>query len=166
MFIFTHMCIHCFDHLPSPPTYEQNNSCPLVLQFCWRENIKDNKKDKVFLLVWDKDSYTERFLVLFPCTCVLQPTLIHVYQTSSLLPGPLPIVASASFRLLYSLLHSKHINHTHVLGPLPFPYSSCVCSPLNVWPMSSIITAFVLSLKSSCEGAHVNFDLLSLADLT
>jgi hypothetical protein len=27
------------------------------------------------LLVWDKDSYTEGFLVLFPCTCVLQPIL-------------------------------------------------------------------------------------------
>jgi hypothetical protein len=37
--------------------------CPLLL-FCWREDISHNKKDIVFLLVWDKDSYTERFLVL------------------------------------------------------------------------------------------------------
>jgi hypothetical protein len=48
------------------------------------------------LLVWDKDSYTERFLALLPCTCVLQPTLVHLYQTSSLLPNPLPEVTSAS----------------------------------------------------------------------
>jgi hypothetical protein len=27
------------------------------------------------LLAWDVDSYTERFLALLPCTCVLQPEL-------------------------------------------------------------------------------------------
>jgi hypothetical protein len=42
--------------------------------------------------------------------------LIHLYQTSSLLPGSLPTVASASLRLLYTLLNSKHINHIQVLG--------------------------------------------------
>jgi hypothetical protein len=72
--------------------------------------------------------------VLLPCTCVLQPTLAHLYQTSSLLPGPLLTVASASLRLLYSLLYSKHINHIQVLGFLSFPYSShdhlsLVCDP-------------------------------------
>jgi hypothetical protein len=60
-----------------------------------RKNRRDNKKDVAFLLVWDKDSYTERFLGLLSCTCVLQPTLVHLYQTFSLLLGPLPIVASA-----------------------------------------------------------------------
>jgi hypothetical protein len=60
----------------------------------------DNKKDIAFLLVWDKDSYTERLLALFPCTCVLQPTLVHLCQTSLLLPGSFPIVVSASLRLL------------------------------------------------------------------
>jgi hypothetical protein len=100
----------------------------------------------MFLLVWDKDSYTERFLALLPCTCVLQLTLVHLYQTSSLLSSPLPIVASASLRLLYLLLHSKYINHIQVLGFLLFPYSSCTHSPLSVWPMSSNIIAFVLGL--------------------
>jgi hypothetical protein len=38
---------------------------------------------------------------LLPCTCVLQPTLIHLYQTSSLLPRHLPVVASVSLRGLY-----------------------------------------------------------------
>jgi hypothetical protein len=51
----------------------------LVLPFCWRENIRDNMKDIAFLLVWDKDSHTERFLVLLLCTCVLQPILVHLY---------------------------------------------------------------------------------------
>jgi hypothetical protein len=69
---------------PSPPTpfaSRQNMFCPL-LQFCWWEDISTNKKDVIFLLVWGKDSYTERFLALLPCTCVLQPELIHLYQTS------------------------------------------------------------------------------------
>jgi hypothetical protein len=51
---------------------------PLVLQLCWQGNIEITRKT-VFLLVWDKDSYTERFLLLLPCTCVLQPTLIHLH---------------------------------------------------------------------------------------
>jgi hypothetical protein len=82
--------------------------------------------------------------VLLPCTCVLQPTLVHLYQTSSLLPGSLPTVPSARLRLLYSLLcSSEQINHIQVLGFLPFPYSSSVCSPLSVRPMSNNITVFV-----------------------
>jgi hypothetical protein len=100
----------------------------------------------VFLLVWNKDSYTGRFLVLLPCTCVLQPTLVLLYQTSLLLPDSFPIVATASLRLLYLLLNREHINHIQVLGFLSFPYLSCVQAPLSVWPMSNNITAFVLGL--------------------
>jgi hypothetical protein len=150
------MCIHCLGHLLAPaPCYappspfplasRQNMFCPF-LQFCWRENIRDKKKDIALLLVWDKDSYTERFLALLPCTCVLQPILVHLYQPSSLLPGQLPIVASVSLRLLYLLLYSGHIKHFQVLGFLPFPYSSCMHSTLSVWPMSNNITAIVLGL--------------------
>jgi hypothetical protein len=83
----------------------------------------------VVLLIWNKNIYTERFLALLPRTCVLQPTLVHFYQMSSLLPGPLPLVASANLRLQYLLLYSEHINHIQVLGFLPFPYSSHVHSP-------------------------------------
>jgi hypothetical protein len=54
-----------------------------------------------FLLLWDKESYTGRLLMLFPCICILQPKLVHLYQTSSLLPSPFPIVASVSSRFLY-----------------------------------------------------------------
>jgi hypothetical protein len=62
---------------------------------------KHNKEDKAFLLVWNKDSYIERFLALLPCTSALQPKLIHFYLTSSLLPGQLPIVTSVILWLLY-----------------------------------------------------------------
>jgi hypothetical protein len=118
--------------LLTPFSSSQNQFCPLLLQFCWRESIRDYKKDITFLLLWHKDSYTERFLALFPCICVLQPTLVHLYQTSSLLPSHLPIMSTASLRLLYSLLWSGHINYFQVLGFLPFPYSSCMHSPLSV----------------------------------
>jgi hypothetical protein len=66
--------------------------------------------------------------VLFPCTCVLQPKLVHLYQTSSLLSSPLPIVVSASLRVLCSFLYSEHINHIQVFGFLPFPSLPCVFS--------------------------------------
>jgi hypothetical protein len=45
-----------------------------------------------------------------------------------------------------------------------FSYSSCMYSPLNMWPMSNNITAFVLGLKSTYEGQHTIFGLLSLAN--
>jgi hypothetical protein len=146
------VCIHCLYHLPPPPPPLPTTPCfqaERVLTsspICWRENIRDNKKDISFLLVWDKDSSTERFLALLPCTCELQPTLIHFFPTSSLLPGSLPIVASASLGLLYSLLYSEHIKHFWVLGFLSFHYFSHVCFPLRVWPMSNNITAFVWGL--------------------
>jgi hypothetical protein len=45
-----------------------------------------------------------------------------------------------------------------------YPHPSHVCSPLSVWPKSNNITAFALDLKSSYEGEHMIFGLLSLAN--
>jgi hypothetical protein len=39
-------------HLHPHPTSRQNLFCPLGLWFCCRENIRDNKKEIAFLLVW------------------------------------------------------------------------------------------------------------------
>jgi hypothetical protein len=147
VFTFTHMCIHCLGHLPLLP----GRICSAFLFSVFVEKkTRDNKKGIVFLLVWDKDSYTEVILALLSCAYVLQRTLAHLYQTSSLLPGHLPIVASASLRLLYLLLYSEYIDHIQVLGFLPFPYSSRVHSPLSVWPTSSNITAFVCFRSIIC----------------
>jgi hypothetical protein len=98
-----------------------------------------NKKNILFLLVWDKDSYIERFIALLPCTCELQPTLLQLCQTSTLLPGPLPIVASVSLRLLYSLLYGEHINHIQILGFLSFLYSTMCFLPLLCEPCPIIL---------------------------
>jgi hypothetical protein len=136
-----HFCIYLHVYtsfaLYSPPTpflccLLPNLFHPTILWFWRRKNIKDKKRNMVFLLVWDKDIYMERFLVLFPGTCVLQPQLVHLYQSSSLLPSPLPIVAPTSLRFLYSFLCSEHINHIDVFGSLPLLYPSCVQSALSV----------------------------------
>jgi hypothetical protein len=116
---------------PTPPT-PQILFCPPVLWFCRRKNIKDKKRNMAFLLVWDKGSYTRRFLVLFPCIYVLQSQLVHLYQSSSLHSSPLPMVAPTSLKFLYSLLYREHINHIQVFSFLPFSYPSCAWPPLNV----------------------------------
>jgi hypothetical protein len=114
----------------SPPTFQADLFCPFVLQFCWREIIGNKKKGIAFLLVWDKDSYTERFLVLLPCTYVLQPTLVLLCQTSSILPGPLPIVASASLRLyIFTLLQWAHQLHSTFTFPSLSIFFPCIFSP-------------------------------------
>jgi hypothetical protein len=85
-----------------------------------------------FLLVWGKDSYSGKFLVLFPCIYALQPTLVHFYQTSSLLPSPLTIIALASLRLQYSLPYSEHINHIQAFSFLSSLYLFHAQAPISV----------------------------------
>jgi hypothetical protein len=43
-----------------PLASRQNLFC--LLQFCWREDVSNNKKNIAVLLVWNKDSYTKRSL--------------------------------------------------------------------------------------------------------
>jgi hypothetical protein len=156
------MRIHCLGHLPLPLDPLLGRNCSALLFSDFVEYIRDNnKKNIAFLLVWDKDSSIERFPALLACTCVLQPTLVPFYQTSSLLPTPLPVVVSASLRLLYLLLYSEHITHCSFLSLSIF---LCARTPLSVWPMSNNITVFVLGLQSAYEGENANFGLLILAN--
>jgi hypothetical protein len=90
-----YMCTHDLHHIHPPTPFPRNlplppvPSSPLppepilptVLWFCRRKNIK--KRNMARLLVWDKDSHTGSCLVLFPCIYVLQPQLVHLYQSSS-----------------------------------------------------------------------------------
>jgi hypothetical protein len=126
------------------------------------KNIKDKTRNMTFLLVWDKDSYAGSFLELFPCICVLQPQLIHLFQSSLLLPSLLPMVTLASLKFLYLFLYSKHMNHIQIFSFLPLPYLSLAQSPLSV----THIAAFVLGLQSGYEENMWLFGLLSLANFT
>jgi hypothetical protein len=104
-----------------------------VLPFCRRKNIKEKKGNMEFLLIWDKDSYTGRFLMLFPCIYILHPQLVHLYQSSLLLISSLPMLAPASLRFLYSFLYTKHINCIQVFfNLLPLHYLPCMWPPLSV----------------------------------
>jgi hypothetical protein len=97
------------------------------------------------LLAWDKGSYTERFLALLLCTGVLQPELVHLYQTVLFTISRSPSHSGLClFKITLFTLYSGYIKHFKILGFLPFPYSSSMCSLLIVWPRSNNITAFVL----------------------
>jgi hypothetical protein len=125
IFTFIHMCIHSLGPLPHRPPLPL--FCPFVLWFCVRENIENNKKDIAFLLVWDKDSHTERFLAFLQCTCILQSSLVRLYQTSSLLPGPLPIVASEI--TIFSPVQWAHQPHSSFRFPSISLFLPCMISP-------------------------------------
>jgi hypothetical protein len=56
-------------HLPPPSCTDPDP----VLWFCRRKNIKGKKRNMTFLLVWNKDSYTGRFLVVPMHICVITP---------------------------------------------------------------------------------------------
>jgi hypothetical protein len=64
---------------------------------------------------------------LLACTCALQPELVHLYQTSSLLPGHLSIVASV---ICYSTVVTSN---TFKFEFPTFLYSSCMHSSLSGW---------------------------------
>jgi hypothetical protein len=78
-------------HWGQTTLHPPNLFSPPVLQFYRRKNMKDKNKSMAFLLVGDKDSYTGRFLLFFSCEYILQPKLVDLYQSSSLLPSPLPL---------------------------------------------------------------------------
>jgi hypothetical protein len=104
---------------PTPPTPSlPGRGCSALFSNFDEEKTSNNKEDIEVLLVWDKDSYSERFLALLPCTCVLQPKLIHLCLTSSLLPSHLPILTSVSFKITI-LVHLQWTCQT--LSSFEFP---------------------------------------------
>jgi hypothetical protein len=139
IFILSFLHVHkLFGTLHSPPHHlKAENVPPSCYSILLKKNIKDNKKIMAFLLVWDKDCYTGRFFMLFPCIWVLKPKLVHLYQTSSLLPSPLPIMASASLRLLYLFLSVRKPTTFKFLVFSPFPIPPVhilflVCNPCPI----------------------------------
>jgi hypothetical protein len=85
---------------PTPLSCRPNLFC-LFLQFCWREDKSNDKKNIAFLLVEIRTAIQRDFVALLPYTSILQPELIHLFLTSSLLPGHLPILTSVILRLLF-----------------------------------------------------------------
>jgi hypothetical protein len=102
--------------------------------------------------------------VLLPWTCTLQPPLVHLRQTSSLLPGSHPIVASTSLRLFYLLLYSEHIKHIQVLGFLPLVLWPMQVLPLVCEPCPVILLHLFRYIIHIWGGTCDFFGLLSLAN--
>jgi hypothetical protein len=101
IYSYVHTLFRPSFHCPLYPSLLSRTCSALFSKFFSREVISNNRKDIAFLITWYKFSYTERFLTLLPCMCVLQPKLVHLYLTPSLLPSHLLIVTSVSLRLLY-----------------------------------------------------------------
>jgi hypothetical protein len=87
--------------IPSTPSHFQAEPVLPFSPMLLKNSMSNNKKGKTFFASWDKNSYTERFVELLPCTSVLQPKLIHLDLTSSPLPSHLPILTFVVLRLLY-----------------------------------------------------------------
>jgi hypothetical protein len=85
-----------------------------------------------FLLVWDKDSYTGSFLVMFPCIYVLYSQLAYLLWLSTFCHSPFLMVGSASLRFSYSFLYRDYITCIQVLSCLLLPSPSRAWSPLSV----------------------------------
>jgi hypothetical protein len=81
---------------------------------------------KALLFVWD--SYIGSFIVTFPCAYVLYPELVHPLCFSYYL-SPLLTVISTGFKILYSFLYRKYINHVHLRNFILLPSLSLVTSP-------------------------------------
>jgi hypothetical protein len=126
-YIYSHM--YTLYGPPLPPS-EQNLFCPPLLWFCWRENIRD-KKDIVFLLVWDKDSYTECYLLSVASMHVCIATHIDSFLpdvfTTSWSPSHSGL---CQFKIsIFSPLQWAHQPHSSFRFPFLSPSLQCVFSP-------------------------------------
>jgi hypothetical protein len=168
------MCIHCLGHLsphllpppfpPHPPRFQAEPvlpSSPILL----KRRHSNNKKGIGFSLVWDMDSYAEIPSVASMHKCIttqIDSSLPDLFTTSQ---SPSHIDLCHFKVTVFTPLQWVHQTLSS-FGFSTFTYSSCIHSPLSMWPMSSNITAFVLDLKSAYEGEHTIFGFLSLANFT
>jgi hypothetical protein len=172
------MCIHCLSHFsprPTPPPshlhYPPSASplaysmslCCTFLQFLWRVDISNNKKDLAFLLVEIKGLYREIPSIAFMYKCVTT----HVHSSlTDLFTGSWSPSDVDLCRFKVSVLVPLELGH-QILSCLGFRLSlfSCMCSPFLKSPKSNNIAVFALDLKTAYEGEHIMFGLMSLANL-
>jgi hypothetical protein len=105
IFIYSHVHTLFGSLLPIPSL--SPNPCSLPGRICLAlifnfvgDKTKAIQRQSVFA-GWGKDSYTERFLALLPCTNVLHLKLIHLLLTFSLVLDPLLMLSSVTLRFLY-----------------------------------------------------------------
>jgi hypothetical protein len=133
--------LHPLPLLLTPIASRQDLFCPL-LQFCWRVNISNNKNDIAFLLVWEMDSYTEipRIASMHMCVTTWNDSSLPGVFTTSWSHSHIDLCHFKA--AILALLQWAHQTLSS-FGFLAFPYFSCMCPPLIVWPMSNNTTVFV-----------------------
>jgi hypothetical protein len=167
------MCIHCLGHfspLPLTPPFpyhplasRQNLFCPF-LQFCWRVDMSNNKKDKAFLeveirIAIKRDSqhcFNAQMYYNLNWSISTRP-LYYLLVTFPYRPG-------LFYGIVLAPLQWGHQTLSSFVFPV-YPHSSCMCSLLSLWLKSNNITAFALDLKSAYEGKHTIFCLLRQANI-
>jgi hypothetical protein len=128
---------HSLPH--TPLISRQNMFCPFP-QFCWKQDINNNKKNRTFLLVWDKDSYAKRFLALLRRTSVLQPeqidsSLPDLFNTSR---SPSHIDLSSFKVTVLAPLQWRH-QMLSSFRFLTYPHTSPMYFSLSLWPKSTTL---------------------------
>jgi hypothetical protein len=166
VYSFIHMSIHCLDPLSPPPPHLPHfqiepvlPSSPILLKRRHKWFIRKT----AFLLVWDKDSYkripniASMHMCITICIGSSLPDLFTISQSPS-------HSGLCQFKITLSApLQWAHQTLSSFEYPT-FPYSSWIHSPLNLWPISNNITAFVWGIKTTYEGEHMSFGFLSLVN--
>jgi hypothetical protein len=148
----------------TPFCFQAEPVLPLSL-ILFKRRYKHNKKDKVFLPVdlrtaIQKDS---SFASKYKCvTTQVESSLTDLY-TDSWSPSPVNL---CHFKV--SVLAPLEWRHQTLswFGFSTYPRTSRMCSLLSMWPKSNHIVVFALDRKSTYEGEHTIFGLLSLVNLT
>jgi hypothetical protein len=78
---------------------------------------------------------------LLPCTCIIKPKLIHLYQTSSLFPSHLPIVTSDESLPAGALAWPGRWRHT-------FSFSFFITHQSQTCPISSYMFLQISDCRS------------------
>jgi hypothetical protein len=100
------------------------------LQFCWREDISNNKERQSIFASWDKDSYTERFLsiaFMHKCITTRNDSLLPDLFTTSWSPSRIDLCL-----VKVTVLVPLQWGHQTLssFGFPTYPYSSHMCSLL------------------------------------
>jgi hypothetical protein len=84
----------------------------------------------MFLSVYG--SYTGDFIVIFPYTYILYPSLVHPLPLLSLVSPLLVEMTWKGFNSPYSYIYRKYLSHIHLLLPFSFTLALSLYPPVNM----------------------------------
>jgi hypothetical protein len=117
---------HPLPFSPTPVISRQNLFCPL-LQFCWREDISNNKKDIAFLLVEIRIAIQRNSQHCFHAQVYYNPNWFISTRPLHYCRSPFHIELCCFKVTILAPLQWAHQTLSS-FGFLTFPYSFCMCS--------------------------------------